>query len=72
MATYSLEDEDYNELFITQTPKENLISVLDNGVDESEVFEGIGCGKGDVGGAIYEDISDVEDTNSCGNIANFK
>ena len=72
MATYSLEDEDYGDLFITQMPKENFVSLLQNIEDENQGFDGVTCSDGNVHGPIYEDISDVEENNLDVDGPNFK
>ena len=73
MDLFSLEDEDCSELFITQEPKENLVGLMNENVENMEVNDDsfLGLEKTNFSSpcvslvskdSIYSDISDAEDT----------
>ena len=69
METYSLEDEDYGDIFIMQTPQERGSVVCDGG--DVEVMNDSASEVGD-NGPIYEDITDDEQSDFQENQPNFK
>ena len=72
MDTFSLEEDDCSDLFITQILRENLMSVV---YSSDDVFhDGVNDNQSNQmdSAPTYEDISDVEDNDTSFNVTNFK